>query len=109
MAVTAAWAHGVWRRRAPARLRREEGEAVEREVRARFGADAVRTALADNKGGKAEFPVLLRNGDLASSTAVSGLLGRIPDIYRYYVYTDRTVHEPARDWLAKNLNNIIIP
>ena len=88
---------------------REEGEAVEREVRARFGADAVRTALADNKGGKAEFPVLLRNGDLASSTAVSGLLGRIPDIYRYYVYTDRTVHEPARDWLAKNLNNIIIP
>ena len=86
---------------------RRAGEAVERETRAEFGADAVRAAWAKNKGGKAEFPVLLRNGDLASSTAVSDLLGRIPDTYRYYVYTDRTVHDQAQDWLANNLNTII--
>ena len=85
----------------------QAGRAVEREVRAQFGADAVRAARIKHKGGKAEFPVLLRNGDLASSTAVSGLLGRIPDTYRYYVYTDRTVHGPARDWLANNLSRII--
>ena len=85
----------------------QAGRAVEREVRVQFGDDAVRAARIKHKGGKAEFPVLLRNGDLASSTAVSGLLGRIPGIYRYYVYTDRTVHDQAQDWLAKNLSRII--
>ena len=90
-------------------LNRRAGEAVEREARARFGADAVRAARREGKGGKAEFPVILRNGELTSSTAVSDLLKRIPDINYDYVYIDRTVHEPAREWLAKNLNTIITP
>ena len=90
-------------------LNRRAGEAVEREARAQFGDDAVLAARREGKGDKAEFPVLLRNGDLASSTAVSDLLGRIPDINYDYVYTDRTVHDQAREWLAENLNTIITP
>ena len=90
-------------------LNRRAGEAVEQEIRARFGKDAVRAARREGKGGKAEFPVLLRNGDLASSTAVSDLLERIPDTNYDYVYTDRAIYEPAREWLAKNLNKTITP
>ena len=59
------------------------------------------------KGGAPDFPVLMDDGALSSSLAVSAVLEHLPIISVDHVFVDRSVEEEAQSWLDKNRHDVI--
>ena len=71
----------------------------------RFG-DKVRYAKRYDKGGEVDFPVLMDDGNISSSKAVSEVLRRIPVITEEHVYVDRSILRDAENWMHKELDQL---
>jgi hypothetical protein len=79
--------------------RRFPGRAVYQAARRRFGPASARWDSRTVKSGSLRFPVQLRDGSVALSTAVSRPLARPPAECVEYVFVDPKLAERARRWL----------
>lgn len=79
------------------------GKAAEEE----FGPSKIRYARRHDKGGEVDFPVLMDDGSIVSSKAVSEVLGQLPGITKEYVYVDKDTLEKAKRWLKENLDQLL--
>ena len=85
----------------------QDAEAICRAVQAEFGADLVRAAHPEPKKTQLEFPVLMENGEIASSLSVSEVLRALPVPVPGYVYVDEAIFREAEKWLLKHRKQII--
>jgi uncharacterized protein len=53
------------------------------------------------------FPVLMRDGNILNSTAISKILGQIPPLTAEYIFVSRSAYTTAADWLKKNRTVIL--
>jgi uncharacterized protein len=74
-----------------------------------FGKDKIRFDSYTQKGGFVDFPVLLRDGTVASSLSLSQTLAKIPVVAVDYVFIDPNPDnmDRAQKWLNKNKIDII--
>lgn len=70
-----------------------------------FG-DKIRYAKGFDKGGEVDFPVLMDDGNTASSKAVSEVLRHIPVITEEHVYVDQSILRDAERWRDKELDQL---
>jgi len=87
----------------------EAGQAVFNALSQQFGADFFRRDRYSQKGGAPDFPVLMWDGRIVSSLAVSEVLNNVPIVSVDYVFADREVYEKAEKWLLQNRETIITP
>jgi HD superfamily phosphohydrolase len=76
-------------------------------LRCQFGAESVRLDKYSQRSVSPEFPVLLREGGIASSLGESGVLSAIPPVVVDCVYVDRSISEQARVWLKEEMATIV--
>jgi uncharacterized protein len=72
-----------------------------------FGADAVRHDPYESEGDAQDFPVLLRDGAIASSVNLSTTLRHGPGFAVDYVFIEPNSKEKAKTWLALNKQKIL--
>lgn len=87
----------------------EAGEAVCEALEAEFGAERFRRDRYAQKAGRPDFPVLLRDGQVASSLSVSDVLKQLPVFSVDTVYADRAIHATAENWLKSHRDTILRP
>jgi HD superfamily phosphohydrolase len=73
----------------------------------RYGADKVRFGSSPRQPAAPDFPVLERDGTVASSLALSEVLARLPGSRSEYVFVDRGIRDKARRWIEKERERII--
>ncbi len=81
--------------------RRFPGRAIYEAAKRHFGPASVRWNSRSVKSGLLRFPVQLRDGSIALSTAVSRLLARPPAECVEYVFADPRLADRARRWLSE--------
>ena len=72
-----------------------------------FGAEHFRHDRYKQRGGAPDFPVRLRDGRIASSMAMSGVLREVPVVSTDYVFADRATVDKAKSWLGANRKDIV--
>jgi len=85
----------------------EACRAVYESVSVSFGEDNVRFDSYRQKGGVLDFPVLGRDGRIASSYNMSKTLATVPVVAEDYVFISSEIREDAKRWLEKNRERII--
>lgn len=85
----------------------EAGGKILNAAAARFGGQWVRRDRYSQKGFLSDFPVLMRDGSIVSSIAVSETLAHVPVISVDFVFIERTKLGEARGWLLANKNEIL--
>jgi hypothetical protein len=76
-------------------------------ARREFGDGAVRHDPYESEGGSEDFPVYLRDGNIASSVKLSETLREGPSFSVDYVFVDPNSKEKARAWLGDNKKKIL--
>jgi HD superfamily phosphohydrolase len=87
----------------------EAGRAVFEAAQLAFGADNVRHDRYTQKGGATVFPVLMKDGRIASSVALSETLQRLPVVAVDYVFIVPERLKEAEPWLRTNRPKLIEP
>ena len=85
----------------------EAGEAIFRALGEHFDPEQFRHDRYTQKGGAPDFPVLMDDGALSSSLAVSAVLEHLPIISVDHVFVARSVEEEAQSWLDENRQDVI--
>lgn len=75
----------------------------------RYGAANIRYEGDQIGAGGVDFPVLLRDGRLASSLQISEALVHIPAAKFEYVFIPRELRDEARTWLRTNVGTVVQP
>ncbi len=86
---------------------RNPGQAVAQAAMAEFGAENVRYDWYRPKGEAPDFPVLMSDGSVVPSPALSTALRQLPSISVDAVYIDPARQESAKKWLQFNRGAII--
>ena len=73
----------------------------------RYGAEKVRFGASPRQPDPPDFPVLERDGTVASSLALSEVMSRLPGSRAEYVFVDRAERKDAERWIDKNREKII--
>jgi hypothetical protein len=82
--------------------------AVYRAVREQFGSEYVRSDDPPRKAASApDFPVLMRDGRVASSLQVSEVLNHLPATAIGFVFIHPEKADEARTWLEKHRDEVI--
>jgi HD superfamily phosphohydrolase len=87
----------------------EAGTAIYEAIGAMYGPEHFRHDRYPQKSGSPEFPVLLRDGQIVSSLALSETLNKVPVVSIDYVFADRAILDKAKKWLETNRNDVIQP
>jgi HD superfamily phosphohydrolase len=87
----------------------EAGDAVFDALGTRFGAEHFSHDRYHQNTGPPDFPVRLRDGQVASSFDVSETLNRLPIVSIDCVFADRSMLSEANKWLTANRTNIVKP
>jgi HD superfamily phosphohydrolase len=74
-----------------------------------IGSDAIKTQRVVDTGGSVDFPVLMKDGRVASSKVMSEPLSRLPAIAVDYVFVAPEARQQAEEWLAANRAELIRP
>ncbi len=74
-----------------------------------FGAASVRHDRHGESGGAPDFPVLTKDGRIASSLAMSETLTRLETASFDFVFVDPAILRDANQWLDANRHTIIKP
>jgi len=72
-----------------------------------FDKDNVRFDSYRQKGGGLDFPVLGRDGRIASSLQMSETLARVPVVAEDYVFIRSEIRRDAERWLEENRDSVI--
>ena len=72
-----------------------------------YGSNRIRYSRRDDTGGKVDFPVLMDDGDITTSIAVSKVLRQLPVITKEFVYADKDIIIDAKRWLDENLDQLL--
>jgi hypothetical protein len=91
------------------RINPEPGRAIFEAAVEVFPPERVRYDRVAGKGGAPEFPVLMRDGRVVSSTARSRVLATVPPVLAEYVFVDRVILAEVRVWLDSHRASIIKP
>jgi HD superfamily phosphohydrolase len=91
------------------KLNPEAGVAVCQALASEFGDEHFRHDRYNQSTGASDFPVRLRDGQIASSLDVSDTLNQVPIVSVDYVFADRSVFSKAGAWLEKCRADIIKP
>lgn len=73
----------------------------------KFGSERIRRAKKPGKDEGIVFPVMERDGRIASSIAVSDVLTRLPVVAYDYVLVLPEIRSEAEEWLRKNRDDIL--
>ena len=87
--------------------RRLPGRAIYEAAKRHFGPAGVRWNARSVKSGLLRFPVQLRDGSIALSTAVSRRLARPPTACVEYVFVDPRLADRARRWINERREVIV--
>ena len=74
-----------------------------------FRPERVRHDRIVQSGGAPDFPVLTKDGRIASSLAMSETLTRLEAASFDYVFVDPAILGEARQWLDANRQKVIVP
>ena len=85
----------------------ESGRLVFEAARERFGEDAVRRDRRSPGSVAVDFPVLMKDGRIASARTVSSVIGSIPDAAFDYVFIDRGREDEAKRWFREERTSIL--
>ena len=91
------------------RITPEAGEDVFEALKAEFGTEKFRHDRYPQTSEAPDFPVLLRDGQIVSSRALSETLNRVPVISVDYVFADQSIYDKAKNWIKENRTDIIQP
>lgn len=83
------------------------GKVVHEAAVERFGAESLRYDRIPPKGSVPDFPVLMQDGRIFSSTAISATLPRLPIASVEFVFVDPNLKREAERWLRDNRDAII--
>jgi HD superfamily phosphohydrolase len=89
------------------RINREAGYSVFKAAREAFGADNVRRAEQPGKREPTLFPVLLKDGRIASAEQLSEVLQHLPVAAVDFVFVRAELLQDASAWLSENRDRII--
>ena len=84
----------------------DAGNAVCSALSEEFGSDKVRRDRYSQRSGAPDFPVVLRNGQIVSSLAISQALNMIPVVSVDFVFADRSIHKKALEYLQNEHDQI---
>lgn len=87
----------------------EAGEAIFAAACAKFGEERVRRDRYSQRSGAPDFPVLTKDGRIASSLAMSQTLTQLEAVSIDFVFVDKAILNEAQDWLRENRLAIITP
>lgn len=87
----------------------ESGDAIFGPLCDKFGEEYFRRDRYYPKGDAPDFPVLLRDGRLASSLSISAVLKTLPILSADFIFADRSIYYEADTWLKDNREQIIRP
>ncbi len=73
----------------------------------RYGAEKVRFGSSPRQPDPPDFPVLERDGTVASSLALSEVMSRLPGSRAEYVFVDSAIRRDAERWIEKHREDII--
>lgn len=82
------------------------GAAIYELATEQFGAEVLRHDSYTQRSSTADFPVVQRDGQIASSVKLSRLLCELPLVKVDYVFVDRGLLKDVRSWLGKERPNI---
>lgn len=85
----------------------ESGDAIFGPLCGEFGKENFRRDRYYPQGGAPDFPVLLRDGRLASSLSISAVLKTLPILSVDFIFADRSIFFDADIWLRANRQRII--
>ncbi|MHC1729698.1 MAG: HD domain-containing protein [Syntrophobacteraceae bacterium] len=85
----------------------EAGSAIYQAAIEKFGDEYLRQDRYTQKGGAADFPVLMPDDRIESSLAASATLQQLPIVAVDYVFADRGIFTDAADWLQHKRQEII--
>jgi uncharacterized protein len=85
----------------------EPGAAIAAALSEQYGADKVKHKKIVTGSGGVEFPVLMYDGSVVSSTSRSEALRALPSIVVDQVFIDATLIDEARGWLTNNKNQVL--
>jgi HD superfamily phosphohydrolase len=75
------------------------GSLVYESAKARFGGDQVKHGRELDRGGEIDFPVLSRDGAIASSLSLSDVLRKLPPVRSEYVFVAPEIRKESEAWL----------
>ena len=81
--------------------------AVFEALRERYGAESVRFGRSPKRGEAPDFPVMQRDGKVASSVSLSEVLRQLPVARDEYVFMPADLREDAKKWLKTERDNIV--
>jgi hypothetical protein len=87
----------------------DAGRLIYEAARRKYHAENVRYDRLPPKGGAPDFPVLMRDGRIESSLAVSDVLRVLPVAKVENVFIIGSKLDEARRWLRDNREKIIVP
>ncbi len=87
----------------------EAGEAIFSAACEEFGEERVRRDRYSQRSGAPDFPVLTKDGRIASSLAMSQTLTQLEAVSIDFVFVDKAILNKAQDWLRENRLAIITP
>jgi HD superfamily phosphohydrolase len=85
----------------------EAGKLIFEAAKKEFGEENVRHKKKAAKGELIDFPVLMRDGSVASALAVSAALPRIPELSFEYVFVAPELVSKSRQWLKDKKAELI--
>lgn len=91
------------------RINPEAGRAVYDAACGKFGAERCRHDRYSQRSGAPDFPVLTKDGRIASSLAMSPTLTQLEAVSVDFVFVDPDILAEAKTWLQANLQQIITP
>lgn len=87
----------------------EAGAAIFAALQRQFSDEGFRHDRYIQKAGPPNFPVLMRDGQVASSLSVSEVLTRLPLVSIDTVYAERGIVAAAAEWLNTNRAAVLRP
>lgn len=90
-------------------INRQAGKAIYHAACKQFGPERVRHDQYSQSGGAPDFPVLTRDGRIASSLAMSTTLTSLEAASFDFVFVDPAILPEAQPWLDANRRTIITP
>jgi uncharacterized protein len=91
------------------RINPEVGKAVFDAACKQFGAERCRHDRYSQRSGAPDFPVLTKDGRIASSLAMSQTLTQLEAVSVDFVFVDPAILAEAKTWLQANREQIITP
>lgn len=90
-------------------VNRQPGEAVFKAACQKFGEENVRWDFQAGKGRAPNFPVMPKEGPVASSMDMSQPLSHLPEASFDYVFINPKMYRDARAWLETSRKDIVKP